>query len=66
MGNANTNANNNTLNNQNATPGGVPAIDGASNDGDQPQKVTDEESRFTQVYSLGGTRFEVERQATGP
>ena len=44
--------------------GGVPNVDNDDNsnaDG-QTKKLTDEESRFTQVYSLGGTRFEIDTQ----
>ena len=67
MGNANTAPPNDENNPQAITgttgAGGVPNVDNDSNSGpDGQKKLTDEEKRFTQVYSLGGTRFEVDTQ----
>ena len=66
MGNANTTAQNEQNTPQAITgtvgAGGVPNVDDNASNTDGQKKLTDEEARFTQVYSLGGTRFEVDTQ----
>merc|ERR1712071_486641 len=47
------------MGNANTAP---PNVDNDSNSPDGQKKLTDEENRFTQVYSLGGTRFEIDTQ----
>lgn len=44
------------------TAGAVPTPGDEDTPQDEQQKFTEEEQRFTQVYSLGGTRFEVDKQ----